>query len=408
MFQDKLQSVMDTVTTNLVSKNVQLKNYTQYIVSSLVDKNNMYAASIQVKVEEIIAKVDFEVAKKKSEVKKSDDPLETRFIEQNVFVSNLDATSFSTFAKSLQLETLKELLEFQENDYKETFVDTDYNVDIGQWSFKSFSFISSMLFVWYATSTVPKVYDMYKEKGLKTDVILAAGTRIILPMVSLLLFLSIFNSYVTKAAANTEYNKDIMRDNTNTMKEEADKLYKLLVNVQSSLNASNIIAPIGTVSSITDDSKRRIYLSMKNMLIAYDKCNYVVGNARYEVPFPYAEVFANSLMVIIIIGMMVYVISNFTPIQRVVDIKELYEYRETASTLANDVSFIQEVTAKAELSESKVESIMGVTKIIIAVGIVVFMLVYSVKILDSNKEYPHSLRNKESNTFAKNNLCIRS
>jgi hypothetical protein len=249
---------------------------------------------------------------------------------------------------------------------------------------------------------------MYKEKGMKTDVILAAGTRLVLPMVTLLLFLSIFNSYVTKATANTEYNKDIMRDNTNTMKEEADKLYKILVNVQSSLNASNIIAPIGTVSTITDDSKRRVYLSMKNMLIAYDKCNHVVGNARYEVPFPYAEVFANGLMVLIIIGMMVYVVTNFTPIQRVVDIKELFEYRETAATLANDVSFIQEVTARAELSESKVESIMGVTKIIVAVGIIVFMLVYSVKILDSNKEYPYSLRNKESNTFAKNNLCIRS
>jgi hypothetical protein len=192
------------------------------------------------------------------------------------------------------------------------------------------------------------------------------------------------------------------------MKEEADKLYKLLVNVQSSLNATNIIAPIGSVSSISDDSKRRIYLSMKNMLIAYDKCNFVVGNARNDVPFPYAEVFANCLMVVIIICMMVYVMSNFTPIQKVVDIKELYEYRETAATLANDVSFIQEVTARAELSESKIESIMGVTKIIVAIGIIVFMVVYSVKILDSNKAYPYSLKNKETNTFAKNNLCVRT
>jgi hypothetical protein len=408
MFQDKLQSVMDTIITNLISKNVQLKNYTQYIVSSLVDKNNVYAPSVQVKIEEIIAKIDFEVAKKKKEVKKSDDPLETRFIEQNVFVSNLDESSFSTFTKSLQLERLKDLLEFQENDYKEAFVDTDYNIDIGQWTFKSFAFISSMLFAWYAAATVPSVYEMYKEKGIKTDVIFAAGTRLILPMVSLLLFLSIFNSYVTKASANAEYNKDIMRENTNAMKEEADNLYKLLVNVQSSLNTSDMIAPIGSVSSISDDSKRRIYNSMKNMLIAYDKCNYVVGNARYDVPFPYAEVFANGLMVVIIVCMMVYVMSNFTPIQRIIDIKDLYEYRETAATLANDVSFIQEVTAKAEISESNVEKIMGVTKIIIAVGIIVFMLVYTVKILDSNKEYPYALRNKERNNFAKNNLCVRT
>jgi len=408
MFQDKLQSVMDTVITNLISKNVQLKNYTQYIVSSLVDKNNAYAQNVQVKIEEIIAKIDFEVAKRKSEVRKTDDPLETRFIEQSVFVSNLDDKSFSTFAKSLQLETLKDLLEFQENDYKEAFVDNDYNVDIGQWIFKSVAFMSSMLFVWYATATVPSVYEMYKEKGMKTDVIFAAGTSLILPMVSLLLFLSIFNSYVTKAVVNTEYNKDIMRDNTNTMKEEADNLYKLLVNVQSSLNTSNMIAPIGSVSSITDDSKRRIYNSMKNMLIAYDKCNYVVGNVRYDVPFPYAEVFANGLFVVVIVYMMVYVMSNFTPIQRIVDIKDLYEYRETAAVLANDVSFIQEVTAKAEISESNVENIMGITKIIVAVGIIVFMLVYSVKILDSNKAYPYALRNKETNTFAKNNLCVRT
>jgi hypothetical protein len=110
----------------------------------------------------------------------------------------------------------------------------------------------------------------------------------------------------------------------------------------------------------------------------------------------------------LIVCMMVYVMSNFTPIQRIVDIKDLYEYRETAAMLANDVSFIQEVTAKAEMSESNVEKIMGVTKIIVAVGIIVFMLVYSVKILDSNREYPYALRNKETNTFAKKNLCVRT
>lgn len=249
---------------------------------------------------------------------------------------------------------------------------------------------------------------MFKSKGNTAELIFSAGTRLVIPLVALILFLTIYKSYVTKATVNTEFNKSVMRDNTNTMKEEADNIFRTLIEMQTRLNASNVIAPMGTVDAISDVDKNKLYTSMKNILIAYDKCNYVVGTNRYEVPFPYAEVFANGLMVAIIVGMLLYVIRNFTPIERVVEVKDLYEYRETAATLANDISFIQEVTAKAEISEGRVENIMGITKLIVAAGIIVFMLVYSVKIMDTNQQYPYALRNKETNTFAKNSLCVRN
>lgn len=408
LFEGKMEQVMDTIVSSLVSKNIRLKDYTQYIVSNIVDKNSASASNVQVKIEEIIANVDFNVANKKSEQKKSDDPLENRFVDQKTFISQLDDRTFNSFMKSLQIETLKELLEFQEADYKETFADKDYSVSLGQWTFASFSFIASMFYIWYATTAVPAVYEMYKNKSKTMDLIFSIGIKLIIPLVTLILFLTIYKSYVAKATVNTEFNKNVMRDNTNTMKEEADNIYRTLIEMQTKLNASNLITPIGNIDEITDVDKNKLYTSMKNILIAYDKCNYVIGTNRYEVPFPYAEVFANGLMIAIIIGMMVYVIGNFTPIERVVEVKDLYEYRETAATLANDISFIQEVTAKAEISEGKVENIMGITKIIVAAGIIIFMLVYSVKIMDTNQQYPYALRNKETNSFAKNNLCVRN
>ena len=408
LFEGKMQQVMDTVVSNLTPKNVRVKDYAQYVISNIVDKNSATAPNVQVKIEEIITNVDFEVAKKKSEVKKSDDPLESRFVDQKTFIDQLNDRSFQIFVQSLQIETLKDLLEFQEDDYKETFADTDYSVSLGQWTFTSFSFIMSMFYIWYASSIVPTVYDTYKSKGINMDLIFSTGTRVVIPLVALILFLTIYKSYVAKATANTYFNKSVMRENTNTMKEEADNIFRTLIEMQTKLNASNIIAPMGKVDAISDVDKNKIYTSMKNILIAYDKCNYVVGTTQYEVPFPYAEVFANGLMVAIIAGMMFYVITSFTPIQRVVEVKELYEYRETAATLANDISFIQEVTAKAEISEGKVENIMGITKLIVAAGIIVFMLVYSVKVMDTSQQYPYALRNKETNTFAKNSLCVRN
>lgn len=66
---------------------------------------------------------------------------------------------------------------------------------------------------------------------------------------------------------------------------------------------------------------------MKNILITYDKCNYVVGIDKYDIPFPYAEVLTDGVMSLLLIAIIVYILSKFAPLTRIVELKDLYEYR---------------------------------------------------------------------------------
>lgn len=315
--------------------------------------------------------------------------------------------SIKQFTESLQLEALQSLLTFQENDYTETFLDADYTVSLLKAMFTGVTYFFVLLYLWYVCSVGPSLWTTYKKTGIDMELGYSTTTQLIIPIITIVLGLSIFSSYVRKQDANTQFNKDIMKDNTNTMKEEIDAMSKTLTEIQVLLKPSDFITRIGDVSEITDDVKNKIYESLKKTLVAYDKCNYIIGSNRYEVPFPYAEIFANGLMVAILVVLIVYVFTSFMPVERIQEVKSLYEYREAATTLANDSSFYQEVTAKAVLSEDRTNSLFGITKNIAAFGVLVFMIWYSVKVIDSSKAYSHVLRDEMKNNNAKRKLCVR-
>jgi hypothetical protein len=160
---------------------------------------------------------------------------------------------------------------------------------------------------------------------------------------------------------------------------------------------------LGDIQDIDEKTKLKIYNLIKEILIDYDKCNYIIGINRYELPFPYAEVLSDGLMCFIIVGLIIYSFSKFAPIHRVVELKDLYEYQESAQTLVNDPTFVKEITTKMDCHNEDVKSVMIAVKAIMAVSIIVFMIIYSIKIMNSTRMYKYGLAT--SSFMAKSKCC---
>lgn len=400
VFQNNLNKVMEEIKNVLLSKQIKLSDYTDYIKSNLVGKTDNQ--DVTNKLQDIIVNIDSAVAlQKEQQLKSKIDPIETRFVSFEEFTIQLNELSIKTFHRRLQADTLYILVKnytFAEQQ-EETFLDKDYNNDVAKWSFRMFTFILILMFVWYCVN----LYIDYKEdkKEKTTKEYINYGVKVLFPFAALFLVISIFNAYVNKGSVDNSFNKDRMQENTQTILSELDTI-KTLMMTHNRISPSNAIKKIGDVSIITDAWKKSVYDSMKRILIAYDKCNHIIGYTKFNMPFPYAEVFTDLFMVLIIIGIIGFCIMNFQPVKRITELKELYEYKEMANTLANDASFIQEIQSRASLNTAATEMIVNYGKIIGVIFIIIFMFVYSSKVMDSNRVYASGLNNLKNQ-----NKCVR-
>ena len=405
----RIVSMVQRVAASLATYDFKVSDYSKYVMDKLkqVGAGNM-SSNVQSAIETVLSNIDYEVGIQKGLVQKnlSDMSQEMRFVPVHDFIYNLDQYKFSTLKNALKPEYLKQIVDTINPDGSKAFAGREFNVNIANTLKKMLIAVIVPSYVLYALTLVGKAQknmNVFKngakdDKGrldllLSGDPLWGSVAKFGIPLAGSFLFIAIFNSYVVKARYNIEFNKEIMRENTGAIKQSVNELNNILLGLASTIRVDDSAKPIGEIAEFDNNTKQKLYKAIKNILITYDKCNYIVGIDKYDLPFPYAEVLTDGIMVLLMLGIITYTFSKFAPIARVVELKDLYEYRETSQTLVNDPSFISEIMTKFSCHREEVDGVMFTVKAVASMSVVIFMILYSLKITTATSEYKGGLYN---------------
>lgn len=432
------KAINDTIlriASQLVSFNIKTSDYTEYIMKQLF-KGNQKSELVVSAINDALLQIDFQtaLAKKVSPLHSKD---EDRYVSPESFIQTIDEMRWTTFSQSLRIDELKVVVNSLRTDQIDMFNDEEQNLKIARTLYTTSIFLSVFGFILYfiishdprskgnlrggfiqkivdkigggaTTNDTTKKQDTSKvgtntETQYKSILQTMSGEflKTGVPISLLVLFLSIFNSYVQKAETNIQFNKSQVTRNTNGLKTSISDFKDYLLKLDNKLTLNEKNSAISDIVSITDADKTKLYIDMINILSTYDKCNYVIGAGKNTLPFPYAEVVADGFMVAVIVGAIIYVFVKFAPIERIVELKDFYEYKEASETLATDVSFVKEITGKFSCHKDTVDSIVVSVKLLSAIAVVVFVLVYSIRVNTSTKLYAIGLQNSKYAATAK-------
>lgn len=405
----KIMAMVQRVSSSLSPYDFKVSDYAKYIISKvggLGGKSGNVSTSVQGAIETILTNIDHEVGLQKGLNSKSlgDMSQEMRYVPIHDFIYNLDQYKMGTLQRALNHEYLKQIVDTINPDGSNIFAGRVFNVEIADTLKTMLIAIIIPSYILYALTLTEKARknlnvfkdEMKDDKGrldlfLQGDPLWGSVVKFGVPLAGSFLFIAIFNSYVVKARANIDFNKEIMRDNTEQIKQSVNELNNIMTTLGAKISIDDAAKPIGEIVEFDMETKQKLYKAMKNILITYDKCNYVVGIDKYDIPFPYAEVLTDGVMSLLLIGIIVYILSKFAPLTRIVELKDLYEYKESSQTLVNDASFISEIMTKYAIHKEEVEGVMFAVKAIASMSVVAFMILYSLRITTSTSEYKSGL-----------------
>jgi hypothetical protein len=403
----KMVELIQRVAPALTPYEFKVSDYSKYIITKLSNNSDNISTNVSSAIETLLTNIDYEVGIQKGIVSStlSDVANEMRYVAIHDFVYNIDQYKFNTLYNALQPEVLKHLVTTIEPESSKVFAGREFKRKIAEIIMKMLIIILIVAYILYAIILIEKKRnkaDVFVDENtnpdvrklnaiLQGDAIWGNVFKFGVPLTGCVLFISIFNSYVVKAKDNIEFNKGLMRENTEDIQQSVDELNKILDSINMSLTTEQSVQSIGDIKDINIETKQKLYNVIKNILITYDKCNYIVGIDKYDIPFPYAEVLTDGVMSIFILGLIVYSISKFAPLTRVVELKDLYEYKESSQTLVNDPTFVSEIMTKGACHKDEVDGVMYTVKAIATMSILVFMVMYSLQIINSTSEYKGGL-----------------
>lgn len=405
----RIMAMVQKVSAVLSAYDFKVSDYAKYIMAKVQGSgatSGNISTNVQGAIETVLSNIDHEVGLQKGLVSKnlSEMSQEMRFVPVHDFVYNLDQYKMSTLQRALNPEYLKQIVDTINPDGSKIFAGREFNVNVASTLQKMLIAVIVPSYILYAVTLLEKAknnMNVFKngakdDQGrldllLQGDPLWGSVVKFGVPLAGAFLFIAIFNSYVVKARYNIEFNKEIMRENTEKIKLSVNELNNILMTLNSKISMEDGAKPIGEIKEFDMESKQKLYKAIKNILITYDKCNYIVGIDKYDIPFPYAEVLTDGVMSLLLIGIIVYILSKFAPLTRIVELKDLYEYKETSYTLVNDPSFVSEIMTKYACHKDEVDGIMFTVKAIASMSIVIFMILYSLRITTSTSEYKGGL-----------------
>jgi hypothetical protein len=405
MVNTKMVELIQRVAPALVPYEFKVSDYAKFIIGKLTNNSDNVSSSVSSAIETLLTNIDYEVSIQRglSTSTLSDAANEMRYVASHDFVYNLDQYKFNTLYNALKPETLKQLVNTIEPESSKVFASREFNRQIAETIMKMLIVILVASYTLYVIMMVEKLQingNVFADGSsnvsklntlLDGDNIWGNVFKFGVPLTGCILFISIFRSYVVKAKDNIEFNKGLMRENTEDIQQSVDELNKILESIGMNLKTEQATQSIGNIKEINIETKQKLYKTIKNILTTYDKCNYIVGIDNYAIPFPYAEVLTDGCMSVFILGLILYSIRKFSPLLRVVELKDLYEYKESSQTLVNDQTFVAEIMTKAACHKDEVDGVMYTVKAIATMAVLVFMVMYSLQIVNSTSEYKGGL-----------------
>jgi hypothetical protein len=397
--------LVQRVSASLVPYDFKVSDFSKYIVQQVGKNVSNISNAVSGAIESVISQIDYEVSVQRGLSNKTlgNYGNEARYVPSHEFAAILDQYKFNTLYNAMKSEYLQQIVTAINPDGSRAFASKEFKMNIANLLMNMLTVIlvpSYLLYALVMSENLTKNKDIFAGDGnskgkletiLQGDSIWGSVFKFGVPLAGCVLFISIYRSYVVKGYANIGFNKELMRENTDEIKESVDALNKLLDELSTKIPLDKGANAIGDLKEFDQQSKQKLYTILKNILTAYDRCNYIVGIDKYDIPFPYAEVLTDGLMSLLILGGIGYILMKFAPLARVVELKDLYEYKEASATLVNDQSFMTEILTKFSCHKEDVDGIMFSVKAIASMSVLVFMILYSLKIITSTAQYKGSL-----------------
>ena len=409
-----LEKEITTISSTLSPFNIQVNNYNSFIKDGLLEKaqrTSPFTDVVLIKIDSILSKIDEEISKNKN---RSNMVSSSRFIPMHSFIKQINEIKFSTLKNTLRLSdasTLMKSFTYKAREDENTLQDL-----------KMVYFITVLTFVLgytYYLLDIIKDSSWVKEQAktgsfsLKFNVndvttkdmesIVNIFIKVCVPFFIAVMFMVIGKGYITKKETNINFNRDIMRSNTEDIQKNISQMNNLLSILQDSISNEDIDKNIEDIDAFDNDQKVLLYNSILSILVSFDKCNYIIGLGKNTIPFPHGEVIVDSIMIITIMAMIGYIVIKFAPKKRVDELKELYEYQSTAQMMFNDATFSKEILVKYGCFVEEWSSMMFAVKGVAALGLVIFVLFYSITISQATLRYKSGLY---TSSYAKSKRCV--
>lgn len=407
-------TLIDTISATLVPFKINVSTYQNFIINSLIQKSEKMKQHVD-EIIEILADVSKTVTLK-IQLYAENEVLDTRkFLGDEEFLQLINNVTFKDLQQGLQVDYYTEIVD---NFYRLVSESVNLNfanlrniyyqrqATIKTWKVAIIMVIVTLCLILVRTlmatadewarikkTQVTRDCDrLFAERELqarKTNF----WIKMILPIFVVTFLISMLLAFSKKMEYAFDFNKEIIENNTNELRNTLDSFSKQLVSLGSNLDEAEKTQKLNIIDKVTDANKKEIFDSLKHIIDKYEKCNFIIESAKTQVPFPYPEVIMNGFMIVVATAALIYVLSTFAPVKRLRDVKKLNKLRERVMVAENIQEINEELVSHSTCHNEDMDSIILALKLVFFTFIIMFLIFYSVKIISTANDFKFGLYN---------------
>lgn len=404
-----------------VDMKLRLVENSAYIIDTIKSKNNNVKDEDVAVINDVLTSIDAKVTQYNNIAPPKE--TESKFLELDQFIAKVDAATYYDIKTGLDSDWFKDVISTFYNNVsnsvnaadkktRDIFFEQDKQLKLSKIAFIATAVILTLVVVYYLLTVRDSYYELkaqYANKELtaqqskaKTESYVNLALRATVPVVVLIFIICILWSIIQKTQVRNLFNRDTIDRNTSSLRDSVSNLYNHFIELDQKVRENDGSKPLKSLPQITLDDKTVLYTNICNILDKYEKCNYLLAVQQGDIPFPYAEITIDGVMIILIIICMLIVIQKVNPMLKIQDVKEMFRLKDR-SEFMNDEELSKEIKPRAKCHDNDIDSILLALKIVFFLLIVTFLLFYSSKVVQTTSDYQSGLYNS---VFFTNSECI--
>ena len=406
----KIHILSNQLANDLADYNINVMENSDYVIEKL-EKENIDTRLLNIYIK-VMYGLDGLVETKRKMRRSVQAANNGRFLSTTEFITRLNTVTYDDFYRGLDTKYAHDVL----NDFymevshasgtsgmdrteQNIFYQQMKNFQMSKTFIIMVTIVISMGYIYYVIPQIKiwnKLYNAPKPETATGEMIRSINhvnivAKTLIPLVATIFVIVLLFSYHAKSVHKFNFNKETIETNTSYLLSTLSKLDSIMGRINSDVDSKRYAA-IGDIQEIKEEDKTDIYKHMMNVITQYEKCNYIINASRNKIPFPYTELTVDIFMLGVTLMAMVYLTMTIGPIARLEKIKELNKKREDAIIMT--VSSLKEVADKEKQCNTEdVDAIVFTIKVIVFTAIFLFLIFYTVTILESATEFKMGLYN---------------
>lgn len=413
----KRSDLIDNMSTALLSYKMTALPYQNYIINSIINKNPKTEKYID-ELTEFLVELDNSIIIKKGLLIEATDIDQKKFMDSDEFIDVLKNLSYNNLQRGFEVDNFKTVINgfymtistsvnSEDNNLRNIYLQRSTSITLWE---TATTMVIILLILIVARLILSAMFDYKRIKKLQVnrncDILFAERDyksrwtnfiiKLILPIFFTTFIIAMIIAFRKKMSSTFEFNKEIIENNTLELRKSLDELSNKLNSFASDLNDSEKMLKFSIIDSsnkITDNDKKELFESVRNIVDKYEKCNYIIESAKTTIPFPYPEVIMNGFMLTVTLFAIFYALSTFAPIKRLRDIKKLNKLKAQVLITDDMQEINSELTSHSICHNEDMDSIVLALKMIFFSFIIMFLIFYSVKIVSTASDFQYGLYN---------------